>query len=799
MGRHPVNHSLESRTQTHSPTRDPLGLRPALSAAYRLCPKIAVHGRSFIAACSCEPGGVAQVDAEPVGNGVGRVEAMTHLSGRLEGVGEGVERMIFRAVCRVLTVTVPLLVVPVGVGSSTAMPAVGPTVVTMFSEPGDYIGEGENRLFRDGPNAITVSGSVDDVVTVDIDGGLGTDGFSLSFAAVEGESLVAGFYGNAEDTPFRTPGHPGIDISGDHRGCNHVIGRFTVLDISPDLSRLWLVYEQHCEGTDPALFGEVRYGMPDTGNEIVSPSRVVWPDQFPGTSAHDVPVTVVNTAQESLNIDDVDLVGDVDSFSVISSDCDVLAPGASCTVAVRLSPQSLGSHEATLELWDTVSAVRSVELSGRGLDGRTAWTMYSESADPMGEGADYRYTRDNATISATGDAHGFHLTVDSGQEQWSARFDPADGESLVQGVTYEVEREFGHDFGYAVMEVATNGRECEHPMGWFVIDHVRYGESGAVEQLGVRFDQRCDRAAGALFGTIEWRVDDGAQQFREDVYPPRSVWNVQADAGVSDVQLEWGSNSLYTVVRLADGTVPPVSIEDGVAAYKGRATRTSVEKLEIGADYSLSFFCVDPVGKVSESTFLILRRSRIAVEATPRVTYGHKVDITGTVIGNGSVPVADGDLSILAGPPGGGPLELIHQMRTDENGRFTLRTEPSENLRFRVRFEGSGFELGALSASVRTNVAPAVTLSADRRTTAGGDRFKLSTAVSPNHAGDEVVLQRYRGGDWRRVETSTLSPESATTFELSLTRSRERFRVRKPGDGDHVAAVSQPITLHVDD
>lgn len=66
--------------------------------------------------------------------------------------------------------------------------------------------------------------------------------------------------------PFQASGHPGIDVSGDGRGCNEIEGRFDVRDIAKnaagEITRLWVLYEQHCEGDPAALFGEVMVNVP---------------------------------------------------------------------------------------------------------------------------------------------------------------------------------------------------------------------------------------------------------------------------------------------------------------------------------------------------------------------------------------------------------------------------------------------------------------------------------------------------------------------------------------------------------
>ena len=171
------------------------------------------------------------------------------------------------------------------------------TSVVMYSDSGDYIGGGQTRLFTPGTSSITVSGSTSDL-TVGVSGGASGDSYGLEFAAPPGGVLAPGVYDKAQRAAFREAGHPGIDVSGDGRGCNTISGRFEVRDfsVSPTgvLQRLWIVYEQHCEGGTAALFGEVRITQPiPDGPAATAPGLVRWPATEPGGMGTAVPVTLV--------------------------------------------------------------------------------------------------------------------------------------------------------------------------------------------------------------------------------------------------------------------------------------------------------------------------------------------------------------------------------------------------------------------------------------------------------------------------------------------------------------------------
>src|SRR4051812_3730865 len=173
-----------------------------------------------------------------------------------------------------------LAVVLVALAAPAGARAAGADAVTMFSDQGDYIGGGTHRLYTPLTSTISVSGSTG-YITVSVSGGPHGDAFTLDFAAPPGQTLAPGVYDRAQRAPFRESGRPGIDISGDGRGCNEDTGRFEVRDFrvsaSGTLEGLWIVYEQHCEGGVAALFGEVRLGAQAAGLGANAPALVRWP------------------------------------------------------------------------------------------------------------------------------------------------------------------------------------------------------------------------------------------------------------------------------------------------------------------------------------------------------------------------------------------------------------------------------------------------------------------------------------------------------------------------------------------
>lgn len=133
------------------------------------------------------------------------------------------------------------------------------TYIYFNSAGGDYIGGGVTQTLTTDDGFITSSA---------FSGGVGihfsgSTWWDLTFVPPSGSSLQKTEYVNAIRAPFQGPSAPGLEISGDGRGCDTLTGRFTVLDFESSstaaVTSFAADFEQHCEGFMPALLGSVRY------------------------------------------------------------------------------------------------------------------------------------------------------------------------------------------------------------------------------------------------------------------------------------------------------------------------------------------------------------------------------------------------------------------------------------------------------------------------------------------------------------------------------------------------------------
>jgi hypothetical protein len=152
-------------------------------------------------------------------------------------------------------------------GTAHAQP-VATGSLSFSGNPGDYISQGKSYSYSTSKgDALDVSSSVGRVsVSVKAYNG---DWWTLDFDApgtpdrpVPGKSaaLAPGTYTDAHRYPFNGNG-PGLDLSGDGRGCNELTGSFTVINAvfgpQGQVQTFDARFEQHCEGGNPAARGEI--------------------------------------------------------------------------------------------------------------------------------------------------------------------------------------------------------------------------------------------------------------------------------------------------------------------------------------------------------------------------------------------------------------------------------------------------------------------------------------------------------------------------------------------------------------
>ena len=296
-------------------------------------------------------------------------------------------------------------------------------------------------------------------------------------------------------------------MSGDGRGCNTSTGFFTVLDLAPD--RLWIVYEQHCEGGDAAVFGEIRLGYGEATDPLgVEAGILAFPSDYPGVPVRPVPIRVTNNGAAATSVTSAIKAGAAD-FSIVSNGCSAsLAPGASCTVHVGWTASRPGVRLGLLEISDSRGGFREISLSAIGTSGRTRWQMSGDAGDYISQGRSYTYTPQmGARMGGGGTETYASMGADYGDDWWGARFQAPKGQILLPGKTYTGATRYPFNSGNAGLDVSGSGRGCNTLTGQFTVHEATY-DNGILTGFRISFEQHCEGATPALRGELSWRALD---------------------------------------------------------------------------------------------------------------------------------------------------------------------------------------------------------------------------------------------------------------------------------------------------
>ncbi len=680
--------------------------------------------------------------------------------------------------------------------------------VFMTGEPGDYISYDTAHLWRSGTaDRIGVQRQQADELSVNVSGSTWEDDFHFTFAAPRGQTLGKGTYSNAERAHFRTGNHPGLDIGGGGHGCNSVTGSFTVLDYAPDLSRLWITFEQHCDGHVPALVGEIRYNQPRDADLTIAPSGVIWPAVHPHRSGKDAPVTLVNTGTRQLTVSGARVTdGDAD-FSVVRNGCATIAVGATCAIDVGFRPSQPGARTGTLTINDSSARrVHTVPLSGTGHQGRTTWSLTSDADDPVSQGASRSFSAATDELSMWGDRDELQFEVNPDEawstgNRWGAVFKAAPGADLTPGATYTDVVKWTSPMDDRTtgpsMSVSGNSAFCSTIRGSFRLEDLEYDDDDLPSKALVSFEQHCNGATGALRGTIAWRAT------ATDVTPPAAAANLQAQVENGVVTLAWtdpaDADWADTVVRRSPGATAPASSAGGSHVYHGRLGSASVTGLAPGVDHSFSVFGTDDFANTSAPVAVTVTGSVVTLAASPtKLSAGSGTSISGRVLTSGAAaPIPGALVKVYAKVRPRTTWSLVATRSTDSEGKFAVAQKPAAITDYRVDYAGTSSRLPAASVARTVLVASRVALVANRTRARKRKPVTFTTSVSPALPGQNVLLQRLTARGWSTVATGRLNSSSRAAFVIKTSRGKYSYRVVKPSTTTQMSGTSATVGVTV--
>lgn len=380
-------------------------------------------------------------------------------------------------------------------------------IVEMRSDPGDWVGLGS-------PRTLTPANSRVYGLMRNQEGGIdfyiepfgGTDIWMFHFMAAREVPLVPDNYEEAQRFPFNSFTKPGLSVSGEHRGCNRVSGRFVVREAvygpQGEVLSFAIDFEQHCEAGVPALWGVMRYNS-QVPLVVTTPNAAAGADKIIDEGASftldgsrssdgDGPIASYRWTQVS---------GPPTTLTAPeTARTDFVAPqvaegGADLVFRLDVTDNDGNADSDTITIhvadeYDARSTLSLVGEPGNIMIGETSHFF------TVNEGV-FRGTRDMAdSIVLRFDADGASSVNMNFAAPGNVRLAPG----LYEGATrypFQAPTSPGID-------ISPWGTGCDDLTGWFLVHDARYGADGNIQSFAADFYHKCDVATGGISGTILW-------------------------------------------------------------------------------------------------------------------------------------------------------------------------------------------------------------------------------------------------------------------------------------------------------
>ncbi len=412
---------------------------------------------------------------------------------------------------------IPLVVAFVLLFSAVGVGATPQTFLTLNSQPGDYIGQGITQTLTPADGTFSIS-NTSNTVSVSFHTPSYSQFWYLNFGSVSTAKFAFGEYEGAQRTAFRSPTRPGIDVSGDGRGCNTDSGRFLVTDfgLAPDgtVARLAIDFEQHCEGAPPALFGSIRYNstVPAIPRLAVASAYALKGNMGTSDALVLLSLCLPSTKVVQVGYSTADASAVQGTDYVATTGIATFQPGVtSQTITIPVLGDRLARGNKSLKV--KLSAASGAPIGAPSASvlirdpnvSLTALAMSSQPGDYIGGGQQYLITLSDGIFTTQNSANVATFSINNG-DSWQTDFAGPTTARLAPGNYQNAQRYPFQPAGTPGLSISGAGRGCNTLTGNFQVLKAGYNSSSVLQSFAANFEQHCEGGVPALFGWLRYHT-----------------------------------------------------------------------------------------------------------------------------------------------------------------------------------------------------------------------------------------------------------------------------------------------------
>jgi lipoprotein-anchoring transpeptidase ErfK/SrfK len=283
---------------------------------------------------------------------------------------------------------------------------------------------------------------------------------------------------------------------------------------------------------------------------------------------------------------------------------------------------------------------------------------------------------------------------------------------------------------------------------------------------------------------------------------PTTVTALAAKPADKQVTLTWvnPADADFAGVTVVEkqGATPPADPADGEQSIPTTAQRLTVTGLVNGTTYSFAVFTRNTAGAVSQPAVVQADPvpalfTTLTIAATPAtVTYGSHPVLRATLRRSDTgAAVAGETVDVYRQPYGASGYSHVYRLTTNAYGIAAVVASPGVYTRWYAAHPGNPSFAASSSSPVGTTVRAKVSVTRSPAAVQQNVASAITATVTPNHAGDKVLLQRWYGNAWHFAGAAYLSTWSVATFRVATSEIGTRtYRVAKSSDSDHATGTS---------